>query len=382
MTCRPVAPLICTVQQPYFPLFQVFAFILGAIVGSFLNVVIYRLPAGLSVNEPRRSFCPHCKAQIPWHQNIPLFSWLLLRGKCAKCGAPIAFRYFAVELLTGLLFLWIWNRTLALDAVTLALPLWVLVGLLVSATFIDFDHFIIPDELTIGGAVAGLVFSFAFPGLMGEVSHWKALLWSAAGAAAGYFLLWGVVEAGKLAFGKKRHTFDPPAEFRWTRQGEDAEFVVGDEKMRWSEVFSRESDQLILEAEGADVDGAAVEGQGPLRFFYNRLVLPGRELMLDTLGTISGKVRALVVPREAMGFGDVKFIACIGAFLGWKAVLFTVAAASAVGALAGVALILVGRRDASGRIPFGPYLALGALLWIAAGPEWVTWYTGFWRMQP
>lgn len=377
-------------MQPFLLIFQGFAFVLGAIVGSFLNVVIYRLPAGLSVNEPRRSFCPHCKAQIPWHQNIPLFSWLLLRGKCAKCGAPIAFRYFAVELLTGLLFLWIWNHALAMEAVTLALPLWVLVGLLVASTFIDFDHFIIPDELTIGGTVAGLVFSLAFPGLMEETSHWKGLLWSFAGAAGGYFLLWGVVEAGKLAFGKKRHTFEPPVEFRWTRQGEDAEFVVGDEKMLWSEVFSRESDQLVLETETATVDGEPVpeaegdapKGRAPLRFFYNRLVLPGREVMLDTLGTISGKVRAVIIPREAMGFGDVKFIACIGAFLGWKAVLFTVAAASAIGAVAGVSLMLVGRRDASGRIPFGPYLALGALLWIAAGPDLVAWYMGLWRLQP
>lgn len=367
-------------MPPHFALliFQIFAFVLGAIVGSFLNVVIYRLPAGLSVNEPKRSFCPHCKAQIPWHQNIPLFSWLALRGKCAKCGAPIAFRYFVVELLTALLFLGIWNLALRGETLALALPFWVLTGLLIAATFIDFDHFIIPDELTLGGTVAGLVLSTALPELMGEESHWKGLLWSAVGAAAGYFLLWGVVEAGKLAFGKKKHTFDPPAPFSWTRAGEDAEFVVGDEKMLWSDIFSRETDQLIMETEAPEVDGQPLEGaEGGLRFFFDRLVLPDREIILDTLATISGKVRSMVVPREAMGFGDVKLIACIGAFLGWKAVLFTVGAASAIGAVVGIAMILVGRRDASGRIPFGPYLALGALLWLAAGPELLAWYSGF-----
>ncbi len=377
-------------MQPSPLLFQVFAFIFGAIVGSFLNVVIYRLPAGLSINKPRRSFCPHCKKQIPWHHNIPLFSWLLLRGKCAHCGQPIAFRYFFVEALTGVLFLWVWNRVVSLDAPLLFLPLWILLGLLISATFIDLDHFIIPDEITLGGTAAGLVASFIFPGLMDESIRWKALLWSVAGAAAGYFILWGVVEAGKLAFGKKRHNFSPSADFKWTRQGEDAEFILGDETVRWSEMFARERDQLILETEGAEIDGAplppeeggtaAAEGvearHGTLRFFYNRLLLPGRELALDALATISGKARAVVIPREAMGFGDVKFIACIGAFIGWKGVLFTIGAASAIGAAAGVLLILAGRRNASGRIPFGPYLALGAFIWIVAGPELIAWYAG------
>ena len=368
----------------FITLFQIFAFVIGAVVGSFLNVVIYRLPAGLSVNEPRRSFCPHCKTQIPWHQNIPLFSWLLLRGKCARCGAPIAFRYFAVELLTAVTFLLVWNQCDRAAAWGLALPLWVLVSLLIAATFIDIDHFIIPDEITLGGTVAGLLFSLGFPGLMRQESRWMALLWSVVGAATGYFLLWGVVVAGKWAFGRKKLKFDPPAPFCWTRHGDDAEFVVGEDKMLWSEVFPDAKDQLVMETDAPLVDGAPVDpanGKGTtLRFFYNRLILPGadkRELALDTLATISGGVRSIVIPRDAMGFGDVKFLACIGAFLGWKAVLFTIGAASAIGSVAGLGLILAGRRDASGRIPFGPYLALGALLWMAAGPELIAWYCGF-----
>ena len=84
------------------------AIFIGACIGSFLNVVIYRVPLGLSVNEPKRSFCPHCKKPIPLGRNIPLVSWLMLRGKCADCGAPIAFRYFAVELLTALMFAAVW----------------------------------------------------------------------------------------------------------------------------------------------------------------------------------------------------------------------------------------------------------------------------------
>jgi leader peptidase (prepilin peptidase)/N-methyltransferase len=372
---HPISPLT---------LFQIFAFILGAVVGSFLNVVIYRLPLGLSVNEPKRSFCPHCKARIPWYENIPLFSWLLLRGKCARCGAPIAFRYFAVELITALLFLWIWNLCDAAGAWGLFFPLWVLVGLLIAATFIDFDHFIIPDEITLGGTAAGLILSAVFPSMMGETSHLRSLFWSMVGAGVGYLLLWGVVEAGKLVFGKKKRRFSPPAEFRWTRQGDDAELVMGEEKMLWSDIFSRETDQLFMETESPCLDDQPLEGVADsepttLRFFYNRLILPGterREIVLDTVATLSGKVRSLVIPREAMGFGDVKLIACIGAFLGWKAVLFTVAAGSTIGAVVGVALLLAGRRDASGRIPFGPYLALGALLWIVTGPALIDWYLG------
>lgn len=370
-----------------FALFSIFSFILGSVVGSFLNVVIYRLPLDLSVNQPRRSFCPHCKKQIPFYLNLPLISWLQLRGKCAFCKAPIAFRYFFVELLTGLIFLAIWLHAEASNQLLLAFPLWVLASLLISATFIDFDHFIIPDEITLGGTVAGLVFSLIFPGLHGESAFLMGLLWAAVGAILGAGLLWGVVEAGKLAFGRTKQTFDPPTPFTWTRHGDDAEFVAGDEKLLWSEIFSRESDLLIMNASEVKIDGKHAEGR-EFRFFYNRILLPGdapagkRRLpkdagtRLETLDTITGIVSRMVIPREAMGMGDVKFIACIGAFLGWKAVLFTIVAASVFGSVVGVTLACIGRRDASGRIPFGPYLALGAILWIFIGPQVIDWYFG------
>ena len=359
-------------------LFKVFAFITGACIGSFLNVVIYRLPLGLSVNEPRRSFCPRCKKQIPFSRNIPLVSWLLLRGKCANCGGRIAFRYFLVEFLTGLLFMWVWMQCDAAMTWSLVLPLWILTGLLVVATFIDFDHFIIPDEITIGGTVAGLVLSASIPSMMGEQSHWVSLLWSLAGAAAGYALLWVVVEAGKLAFGKRKLRFNPPVEFRWTRDKDDADLAVGDETMRWSDIFSRETDELRLEILEPQIDDKPLPTtEATLRFFYNRVLVPGQEsavVALDTIESITGKARALMIPREAMGFGDVKFLACIGAFLGWKAVLFTIVAASVFGSIVGIALALLGRREASGRIPFGPYLALGAVIWIFVGPSLLEWY--------
>src|SRR5438132_5846932 len=153
-------------------LFRAFAFVLGAAVGSFLNVCIYRLPVDLSINKPRRSFCPACKASIPWHQNVPLISWLLLRGRCARCGSKIAFRYFAVELLTALLFLAIWQSFPR----QVALAYWVFVSLIIVGTFVDLEHFIIPDQITIGGTIAGVFASLAVPSLMNTDSRIAAVM--------------------------------------------------------------------------------------------------------------------------------------------------------------------------------------------------------------
>ncbi|MEO5957873.1 MAG: prepilin peptidase [Opitutaceae bacterium] len=352
----------------YATIFAAFAFVLGAVVGSFLNVCIYRLPLDLSVNEPKRSFCPHCKGQIAWHHNLPLFSWLLLRGKCANCGGRISARYFGVELLTALLFLAVWLRFPWM----LALPYGVLLSLLVVATFIDFEHFIIPDEITLGGTVAGLALSCAIPALMGVESHLAALLWSAAGAAGGWFLLWGVVIAGKAAFGRKRIVFNPPAPFTWRREGDSATLTTDDKAEPWAEFFPDEKAVLRMKCALLEFDGQTHENI-EVTSHYETLTVAGREHSLNGVETFSGKFHEVFFERDAMGFGDVKFIACIGAFLGWKAVLFTVVAASALGSVLGLTAIVCGRREWSAKIPFGPYLALGATIWTFAGPVVVAW---------
>src|SRR5438270_5517243 len=225
----------------YERVFEVVAFVLGACVGSFLNVCIYRLPLNLSVNQPRRSFCPSCKTQIPCHQNLPLVSWLVLRGRCANCGARIAFRYFAVELLTALFFLIVWKAF----PWQIAVAYWVFIALVIAATFIDFEHFIIPDELTIGGTIAGLIASTAVPPLMNTDRRLMALVASAGSAALGYALLWLVIEGGKLVFGKKRIRLEKPTSFTLTRHHDDADFVVGDEKNLWSDFFAREGSTFV-----------------------------------------------------------------------------------------------------------------------------------------
>jgi len=254
------------------------AFCFGASLGSFLNVCIYRIPADESVVSPG-SRCPGCRTPIAWYDNVPVLSWMVLGGRCRRCHASIAARYPFVEAATGglaLLALWRFGATPA-AAVAFAFT-----AALLLITFIDFDHFFIPDEVSLPGVLVGLCVS-ALPGGIGLAD-------SAIGAAVGGGILWLVA---------------------------------------WS---------------------------------YER-----------TTGT------------EGMGLGDVKLLAMIGAFLGWQAIPVILIVASMGGSVAGVVVIFgrrgrrqmarVGRtlgwhavptfaRRAARRtaIPFGPFLALGAIV--------------------
>jgi leader peptidase (prepilin peptidase)/N-methyltransferase len=352
-------------------LFSAFAFILGAAVGSFLNVCIYRLPLDLSVNEPRRSFCPACKKPIPWHLNLPLISWLVLRGRCANCGGKIAFRYFAVELLTALLFLAIWQNF----SWPMAVAYWIFISFLIVGTFVDFEHFIIPDRVTIGGIIAGFVASLAVPVLMDTDSRIAAGIRSVLAAILGYLILRLVLEAGKIAFGRKRIRFDAPTPFTWKRQDDDADFVVGSERSLWSDHFAREKDQLLLYCDEAKIDNHT-HGSATLEFHHDRVAVEGNVFVLDQVTEISGVARELQIPREAMGRGDLKFLAAIGAFLGWRAVLFSLFAGSLLGSVVGLITLVLGKRVWSAKLPFGPYLAFGALSWMFFGETFVRWYAG------
>jgi leader peptidase (prepilin peptidase) / N-methyltransferase len=350
-------------------LFGTFPFVLGAVVGSFLNVCIYRWPVDLSINKPRRSFCPNCKQPIPWHQNLPLISWLFLRGRCASCGAKISFRYFAVELVTALLFLSIWGRF----HWQIAIAYWVFVSFLIIGTFIDFEHFIIPDRVTIGGTIAGVVCTLIVPTLMGTESRLAACLRSLLAAALGYVILLLVLEAGKIAFGRKRIRFDAPTPFVWTKRGDDADFMVGTEESLWSDYFAREKDRLLLECDEVRIDQHTY-GNVMLDFRYDRVTAEGLVLILDDVTQISGIARELVIPREAMGRGDLKFLAAIGAFLGWRAVLFSLFAGSLLGSIIGLITLVAGKRVWSAKLPFGPYLAFGAVTWMFFGEIFLRWY--------
>ena len=186
-----------------------FSMLLGACVGSFLNVCVYRIPLGLSVARPR-SFCPACKASIPFWWNVPLVSWVLLGGKCRACKARISARYFFVEALAAVLFGLVFLQWDALPPFlgmarlegALVPVFMAFAAALVCASFIDLDHYILPDRITIGGTVAGLVLSPLLPQLHGAAG-WQQGLWrSALGAGCGFGALWLVAVLGKLAFKK------------------------------------------------------------------------------------------------------------------------------------------------------------------------------------
>ncbi len=355
----------------YEVLMRVFAFILGAAVGSFLNVCIYRLPVDLSINKPRRSFCPVCKTPIPWYQNLPLISWLLLRGRCASCGSKIAFRYFGVELLSALLFLAIWQSF----PWQMAIAYWVFVSFLIVGTFIDFEHFIIPDAVTLGGVITGIFASVTVPALMNTNSHLAAGIRSILAAALGYVILLIVLEAGKIAFGRKRIRFDAPTPFTWTKRDDDADLMVGSEKSLWSDHFAREKDRLLLDCDAVRIDNHSYAGV-TLDFHYDRVAVEGNVLALDHVMQISGLARGLLIPREAMGRGDLKFLAAVGAFLGWRAVLFSLFAGSLLGSIIGLITLIAGKRVWSAKLPFGPYLAFGAVSWMFFGELFLRWYSG------
>jgi len=358
------------VHQPIYKfLFGAFAFVLGATVGSFLNVCIYRWPVDLSINRPRRSFCPNCKQPIPWHQNLPLISWLALGGRCANCGAKISFRYLAVELVTALLFFAIWESF----PWQVAIAYWVFVSFLIIGTFIDFEHFIIPDRVTIGGIIAGAISSVAVPALMQTDSRLAAGIRSLLAAALGYVILLIVLEAGKIAFGRKRIRFDAPTPFTWTKRGDDADFVVGPEESLWSDYFAREKDRLLLQCDEVRIDHHTY-GNVTLDFRYDRVTAEGHVMRLDDVTQISGVARELMIPREAMGRGDLKFLAAIGAFLGWRAVLFSLFAGSLLGSIVGLITLVVGKPVWSAKLPFGPYLAFGAVTWMFFGNMFLRWY--------
>jgi leader peptidase (prepilin peptidase)/N-methyltransferase len=259
-------------------LLGVYAAVLGLIVGSYLNVLIYRLPLGISTVFPR-SRCPHCGTAIRAYDNVPVLSFLLLRGRCRQCGAPISWRYPAVEAATSALFLACFLRFgISLQAPVAAL----FCALMLALTMIDYDHMILPDALTWPGIALGILFQ----PLVGWTRLWGGPWGAVAGALLGAALGAGLLLAVWIAWYLWRH-------------------------------------------------------------------------------------------EEGMGLGDVKMLAAIGAFLGWKGVLVALFLGALSGAVVGLTLMAFRGLDFKAKLPFGVFLALGGVIALFAGEALVRLYAAY-----
>lgn len=288
-------------NQEFPAFFPAMSFVFGAIVGSFLNVCIYRIPEERSLVTPG-STC-RCGCPIPFYHNIPILSWLILRGRAACCRAPFSVRYPAIELLTALLFMAAW----LVHPPVVALVGMLFIAFLICATFIDLDHMIIPDRFSIGGMVLGVLISFCVPALHGYKGLW----------------LLASIQSGITS-------------------------IVG------------------------------------------ALVGAGLVYWIAVLGEI-------VFRKPAMGEGDVKFVGFIGAFCGWQGAVFAMFGGAMVGSLVLLPFLLasrlLGERAAQpeseaaakadgaddvsspgSQVPFGPMLAVAALLYFLGFSGWVDSY--------
>ncbi len=347
----------------------------GACIGSFLNVVIYRLPRGMSVREPRRSFCPHCWAAIPWYLNLPLLSWLMLRGRSSCCGQRIAVRYWLVEAGTAALFAAIAWEYAAENVFTQALMcLWAAVML--ACLCIDWEQMLVLPALTLVAAGSGLLAGALSPWLVtgGALEPLDGLLWSAAGALLGFAFFRLVALMGRLFFGFRSERFAEPQAWSLRQAGDDLELRLGERCLKWSELFMDEGNGLTLHAasvEGQGIDPAAPAGAGDITFTVDSLTLPdGRKLALERCESLEGRCRGYATRREAMGSGDAWIALAIGALCGWQAVLFCLVAGSFIGIL----WALVARIGRGQPMPFGPALIAAAYVWLFCGQELVAAY--------
>lgn len=267
---------------------EALAALFGLLIGSFLNVCIYRWPRDLSVVRPR-SRCPECEAPIAAFDNIPVLSYLLLRRRCRHCRAPISARYPAVELMTALIFaLLVWRFGLT----PTTLRYCALIAMLIVLGFADVETRLLPDEFTIGGMLAGFAFA-CFVAVPDSTAHAIAAI------------------------------------FEWP---------LGPRALSLGEAFL----------------GA---------------VIPAGSLWLG--GVLFEKVRH----KEGLGFGDVKMMAMIGAFVGLKGALLTLIAGSVLGSVVGLLYLAITRKDASTyQLPLGTFLAIGGVFTALFGQQVIHWY--------
>ncbi len=263
------------------PVLAAVAGVFGALIGSFLNVCVYRLPMNQSLVRPR-SRCPSCGTMVAWYDNVPVLSWLALRAKCRHCREPISWQYPLVELTVAAIWAGsVWWLGVSFAALSAAVLVTLLLGILLT----DARYYIIPDEFSLGGLGLGLGLS-----LFTDIGPVR----SALGAALGFGLLWVVKSAGDVALRKG-----------WIG-GQEITATLGDDE-----------------------------------------------------------------PMTAMGGGDLKMMAMVGSFLGWRGVLLTIFLGSLSGSLLHLPFLF---RKEKPLVAFGIYLALGAFVTLLVGDRLAAWY--------
>ena len=351
--------------------FGTFAFVLGAVVGSFLNVCIYRMPLDLSVNEPRRSFCPACKKQLKWHQNIPLLSWLFLRGRCANCGSRIAFRYFVVELVTALLFLAVWlqfpwpdrARVLGFRFAAHRWNLHRLRALHHSGRSHDWRN----------NRRHSRELSCARPHVDGRKMDGALNL----GAFGAPWLRDSVdrPRSGQKGFRKKENPagcahavyLDAKGRRRRFRRGRRTGFV---ERL----FFARNRSSYFALRRSGRGHSQRRENGSPIS------LQPGKDRRRRNFSRYAGANirRGARTSDSARSDGTRRFEIPRGhrRIPGMARGFVQRFAGSLLGSLVGLATLLIGRRVWSAKLPFGPYLAFGGLVWMFFGESLLSWYMG------
>jgi leader peptidase (prepilin peptidase)/N-methyltransferase len=292
----------------------------------------------------------------------------VLRGRCKNCGAPISPRYFIVELLTGVAFLSCWlqfgNSIHPLPALALAFVYSIFLAGLICATFIDFEHFIIPDEITLGGIVAGFAASFFLPQLQDANSVGQGMARSALGILAGAGIVYAVLRLGKFLFGRQKIKLPKETKIIFS----ETHLSFANQEIPYEEIFYRKSDTIILQARILELIDRSYQNVS-VKLSPGALKIGDEEFAPDNVPYLEATCAEITLPREAMGLGDVKFMAGIGAFIGWQGVVFSLMVSSMIGAAVGTLLILLRKREWSSRMPYGPYIALAAVIWIFGGQK-------------
>lgn len=352
----------CAIEYPY--LLPLVFGLLGLCVGSYLNVVIYRMPRGLSTNEPSRSFCPHCKKLIPWYLNLPLLSWVLLRGKSACCHQRIAVRYLLVELVTAVLFAGL-SYYYSYDGVLAQALICLWAACAIAIFVIDWEQMIVLPRIclvAVGAALLLAVFSPSFCSAGDAVDAQQGMLYCLLGGSVGFVLLKAIALLGRACFGRKKQNFDAatPWSMSATADDEDIRLLVDGKSYLWSELFFEESHRIVFYDARLELSGRAPI-DGNITMTPTHIILPdGEQIALADYQSATGTCRAWEQLREAMGSGDAWIALAIGAFCGWQGV----AVALVVGSFIGVLWALVTRVSRGVPMPFGPCLLLGCFVYL------------------